>query len=200
MPSNRLSRIVGAFLAAAACALAVHVLVILYTGGYSVDLRVYGHRLEISGHAITLPIMFLLAATILRALLRPRALSSHPAGLLFAAVLIVYLANGRSIPADDTLATRYLPLSILPLSILREGNFDLDEFSFLHGHAFIESVRGHYVSPYPIGAALLALPVYLPAAVGHVDAQSRSSASSRSCRRRWPSRCRPSFSSSRCAV
>jgi len=165
--ADRLSRPAAFLLAAVACVLALDVLVILYTGGYSVDLRIHGYGLRIAGHAITVPIILLLAVAILRLLLRPRAPASHAAGLLFAVILIVYLANGRAIPADDTLAARYLPLSIL-----REGNFDLDEFPFLHEHAFIESVGGHYVSPYPVGAALLALPMYLPAALGHVDAQS----------------------------
>ena len=167
MPADRLPRLAAFLLAAVACALVLDVLVILYTGGYSVDLRVSSYRLRISGHTITVPIILLLAVTFLLAFLRPRARSSHAAGLLFSTILILYLANGRSIPADDTLAARYLPLSIL-----REGNFDLDEFPFLHGHAFIESAGGHYVSPYPVGAALLALPVYLPAALGNVDAQS----------------------------
>ena len=48
--------------------------------------------------------------------------------LLFLVVLLVYVANGRSIGAGDTLPARYLPFSLL-----RERNFDLDEFPVLYG-------------------------------------------------------------------
>ena len=80
----------------------------------------------------------------------------------------VYLANGRSIGSGDTLPARYLPWSIL-----REGNFDLDEFPDLYeGDAALSAPlldgvpyylayrAGHYVSTYGAGAALVALPVY----------------------------------------
>src|SRR5262245_32236783 len=92
------------------------------------------------------------------------AARSHQALFLFVVILTVYLANGRTIGAGDTLGARFLPLSIL-----QRGSFTLDEFTFLHDSPFVVHVRGHYLSPYPIGAALLAVPLYVPAALGHVD-------------------------------
>lgn len=44
---------------------------------------------------------------------------------LFVLVLAIYNANGRSIPSGDT-----TPASLLPFSLVGEGNFDLGEFAF----------------------------------------------------------------------
>jgi len=95
------------------------------------------------------------------------------AGTVFLACLLVYLANGKTIWSGDTLPARYLPLSIL-----REGNFDLDEFPFLRDiekfprQWFIRYANGHVLSDYPVGAALLALPFYVPSALGTVAAEA----------------------------
>ena len=88
--------------------------------------------------------------------------------LLFLTVGLVYVANGRSIGAGDTLPARYLPFSLL-----RARDFTLDEFPALYGeqaHAtfpvqdgvpyFLRYRDGHYVSAYSPGPAVLALPVY----------------------------------------
>lgn len=90
------------------------------------------------------------------------------AALLFASVLTVYLANGRTIGSGDTLPTRYLAWSLLS-----EGNADLDEFPWLYDEAalrayplldgvpyFLHHRDGHFLSAYSAGPALLALPVY----------------------------------------
>ncbi|HEY7636207.1 MAG TPA: glycosyltransferase family 39 protein [Gemmatimonadales bacterium] len=85
-------------------------------------------------------------------------------------LLIVYLSNGRTIWSGDTVGARYLPLSII-----REGNFDLDEFRFLYADGipyYVRFVNGHFVSDYPVGAALLAVPFYVPSALGRVSAHS----------------------------
>jgi hypothetical protein len=85
-------------------------------------------------------------------------------------VVLVYLANGWTIGAGDTVPARYLPISLL-----REFNFDLNEFTFLYDEDgrrqypsvegdlpyFLRHHDGHYRSAYPPGPALLALPVYL---------------------------------------
>src|SRR5262249_24721987 len=92
--ADRLSRPAAFLLAAVACVLALDVLVILYTGGYSVDLRIHGYGLRIAGHAITVPIILLLAVAVLPVLLPPRALTSYPGGLPFAVILIGHLATG----------------------------------------------------------------------------------------------------------
>jgi hypothetical protein len=106
--------------------------------------------------------------------------------LLFAGLFAVYMANGKTIWSGDTLPMRYLPVSLL-----REGDFDLDEFPFLYtpggskylalspDHPFTPLRRGnlqlpyylqhtgeHYVSVYPVAAAVLAVPVYLPSVLG----------------------------------
>jgi len=95
--------------------------------------------------------------------------------LLFATVLVVYLANGRVIGAGDTLPARYLPFSLL-----RERNFDLDEFPRLYGEDatrafplldglpyYLRYRRGHFVSLYSPWPSVLALPIYaLPVLAG----------------------------------
>ncbi|HEV8437219.1 MAG TPA: glycosyltransferase family 39 protein [Methylomirabilota bacterium] len=99
--------------------------------------------------------------------------SRHYGALLFWCILLVYLSNGQTLWAVDTVPARYLPLSIL-----RDGNFDLDEFPFLLGDRVTTGlgsllfVKGHFVSSYPVGTALVALPFYLPSAVGPISARS----------------------------
>ncbi len=91
-----------------------------------------------------------------------------PALLLFLAVLTGYLANGRSIGAGDTLPARYLPWSLL-----RQQNFDLDEFPALYDERalqifplldgipyYLQYRSGHYLSAYTPGPGVLAVPVY----------------------------------------
>jgi hypothetical protein len=102
----------------------------------------------------------------------------HAATVLFAVVLAVYMANGRTIWSWDTLAARYLPIGIL-----RHGTFYLDEFPALYaGHpqwekAILRPIGGHYVSFYPVGAPLVAAPFYAPAVLhglSRVDAQAEA--------------------------
>ena len=88
--------------------------------------------------------------------------------LLFLSVVAVYVANGRTIGSGDTLPARYLPFSLL-----REHDVDLDEFPFLYDERarrsspvldgipyFLNYRRGHYLSAYSPGPAIVALPVY----------------------------------------
>jgi len=95
--------------------------------------------------------------------------------LLFVTALVVYLANGRAIGAGDTLPARYLPFSLL-----RERNFDLDEFPQLYDEAatrvyplldglpyYLRRPYAHLVSLYSPWPAVLVLPIYaLPVLVG----------------------------------
>ncbi len=64
----------------------------------------------------------------------------------------------------DTVGTR-----LLPVSLLTEGNLDLDEFSSLRDGGtcpyFLVSAGGHFYSAHPIGGAFLLTPVY---ALAHV--------------------------------
>ena len=93
---------------------------------------------------------------------------------LCALLLVVYLANGlwrgpegRS---GDTIPARYLPFSIL-----RHGNFYLDDIPERPaGHAyFVRRIHGHLVSDYPVGTALLAVPVYAPFVLAGLQPSSR---------------------------
>jgi hypothetical protein len=117
------------------------------------------------------PVVLLLEVWIAWLLLpasRPRPLRAP--GLLFAVLLLAYMATGRTVDAWDT-----WPARVLPFSILREGNLDLDEFRFLHATSpphFLTRAGGHWVSSYPIGPAVLAVPFYVPAVLGGVDPQS----------------------------
>ena len=97
---------------------------------------------------------------------------------LFLILTFIYLSNGREIGSGDT-----IPATYLPFSIIREGNFDLDEFPFLYekGSVYYSRYRnynlkyrkGHYISAYPPGSAILAVPVYLIPVVGGLSPQSK---------------------------
>lgn len=92
-------------------------------------------------------------------------------GLAFA----VYMATGRTAWVGDTLPARYLPVAVL-----ERGTLYLDQAPFLLTTAMprgpdgetpyaLRRVAGHYVSAYPVGTALLAVPVYLVARVAGAD-------------------------------
>lgn len=80
--------------------------------------------------------------------------------LLFLVVLTVYYLNGRNFETADT-----LPARLLPVSLLREHDFYLDEFSSLFDvfvdKYFVRRINDHLVSTYPPWVSVLALPVYL---------------------------------------
>jgi hypothetical protein len=83
----------------------------------------------------------------------------------------VYLANGRPGGAGDT-----TPMTLLPLAILRGDGPFLDHYSSLFDEMvratgldpardrpyFIAQSHGHIVSPYPIGAVAIYLPLVAP--------------------------------------
>ena len=95
--------------------------------------------------------------------------------ILFVTTVVIYLASGRVFVSGDTLPGRYLPISIL-----RYHSFYLDDFPVLYDEAasrrysfgrgtpyYLLNRNGHYVSKYPPGPAVLALPVYaLPVIAG----------------------------------
>jgi hypothetical protein len=99
------------------------------------------------------------------------ALGENSFCFLVCFITILYFGNYRTLGASDTIPARYLPLSIL-----REGNFDFDEFSDLHRRAASSGMiykGNHLVSSYPVGAAFLASPFYLPSALGPMPGNSR---------------------------
>jgi hypothetical protein len=159
-------------IATTACAIAaIYLLSILVTGGYGVNLA--GVRFD----AVKLwpAIVAMLGFALLRIVFRSGSiegvLRSNPGFIVFSLTLIVFLANGRTIPGGDS-----VPAKNLPLSILLHGNFYLDEL-VTPGQKkipyYLRESGGHYVSDYPVGAALMALPFYVPPVVCGVSPGSR---------------------------
>jgi hypothetical protein len=91
--------------------------------------------------------------------------------VLFLGIEAIYLANGRAIGNNDSLPARYLPFSLL-----REGNFDFNEFTFLmRGGLLPATLReqsGHFYSIFSPVAGLVAIPVYLLPVLLGVDPES----------------------------
>jgi hypothetical protein len=115
--------------------------------------------------AVTLAALWI-ARVVLRRGRSIRSLAPSETTLILAVLLIVYLGNGRTLTSGDSIPARHLPLSIL-----RAGSLALDDVSFLYAECvpyYLKLVDGHYVSAYPVGAALLALPLYVPAALAGV--------------------------------
>ena len=94
---------------------------------------------------------------------------------LVISLFVLYNLNLREIGVLDP-----LPATLLPVSLLVEGNADLDEFRELlagdaHGRALVafgtvQERDGHLVSSYPIGVPVLAVPFYaLPVWLGWLD-------------------------------
>ena len=86
--------------------------------------------------------------------------------ILFSLLFVSYNANLRLIPSGDT-----MPARLLPFSILREGNLDLDEFNlgvhteqgnFSNLPDFVREIKGHMISVYPVTTPMLITPLYLP--------------------------------------
>ena len=165
---------------------ALIVTVVMYRGGlWSLGL------LRLAPPVVLLAILILIRKGLARLHCEGSSVQPHPCSVIFWLCVAVYLANGKTIWSGDTLPARYLPLSII-----REGNLDLDEFPFLYefngrlsfrlplDHRFIKlgwdpsqpyyiaRSHGHYLSAYPVGAALVALPVYLLTALGPTTADS----------------------------
>ncbi|MBW8876918.1 MAG: glycosyltransferase family 39 protein [Acidobacteria bacterium] len=102
----------------------------------------------------------------------PSRRGSPPGRAAFAVFLVClacYLANGRTVPfarGGDTIPTRLLPFSMIAFGTLTLDPFRQD-FAAAGGYRwYVQERRGHLVSFYPIGPALLALPVYVPAYLG----------------------------------
>lgn len=85
--------------------------------------------------------------------------------LVGVAALVVYLTNLRPLGAGDT-----IPARLLPFSLVREGNLDLDEFAWLRAPEikkpyFLQLDRGgHWRSKYPVATPLVVAPLAWPLA------------------------------------
>lgn len=164
-------RLLQTIATAATAIAAIYLLSILTTGGYAVNPA--GVRFD----AVKLwpAIVAMLAFALLRTFFAhgsiKGALGANPGFIVFAVTLIVFLANGHTISGGDS-----VPAKNLPLSILQHGNFYLDDL-VKPGEKkipyYLCESRGHYVSDYPVGAALMALPFYVPSVVCGVSPGSR---------------------------
>ena len=149
---------------------AIYLLSILVTGGYAVDFIFRFDAVKL-WPAIVAMLAFALLRTVFRHGSIGGALKSSPGFIIFSVSLIVFLANGRVIPGGDS-----VPAKNLPLSILGHGNFYLDQL-VTPGEKkvpyYLQESGGHYLSDYPVGAALMALPFYVPSIACGVSPSSR---------------------------
>jgi Dolichyl-phosphate-mannose-protein mannosyltransferase len=150
---------------------AVNFLVVLIIGGYKFTVVSF----QVSAH-LRNSLLFLVIFAMLKVWLggKKRGLPSfvrlRSAWLMFLSIVLIYTLNGKTLSSPDNIPARYLPLSIL-----REFNFDLDEFPVLYEPGlplFLTKRHGHIVSTYPPWAAVLALPVYLLPVLGGISPQS----------------------------
>src|SRR5262250_634701 len=100
--------------------------------------------------------------------------------ILFSALLVIYVANFRVLGSADSIPTR-----LLPFSVLREGNLDLDEFTWQRGRDgrlpyYVHQPGRHIYSVATIATGLVVTPLYiLPAwwlaahGVGYDDVRAR---------------------------
>src|SRR5262245_65917549 len=107
-------RTIEALLTIAILAVAVHLLLILYFSQISFSL----FFMTIEVQTISPPTILLMGLILLHVALRRGAyggknLSSALPTTLFCVLMMLYLANGVTKGAGDTLPARYLPLSIL---------------------------------------------------------------------------------------
>jgi hypothetical protein len=82
--------------------------------------------------------------------------------LFGALAFAVYLTNLRPMGSGDTITAR-----LLPFSIVREGNFDLNEFEWLRPDGYVpyflrRSASGHWYSKYPVATPLVVSPLAVP--------------------------------------
>src|SRR5204863_4439562 len=77
--------------------------------------------------------------------------------VLGAALFVALLSNGRPIGSGDA-----RPTERVAASLVREGNFDLDEFADVD-EPFARKAGAHRVSIYPVASAVLAAPVFAAA-------------------------------------
>lgn len=143
---------------------------VLYSGGFVNIAGFRNPRTELASFVIALCILIPLYQLLKHPAPFKEAITGNLFLLMISAVLIFYTANYRTLGASDTVPARHLPLSIL-----REGNFDLDEFGYLHKSPEMKGMTftgQHYVSSYPVGAAILALPFYVVSAIGTMPGNS----------------------------
>lgn len=87
---------------------------------------------------------------------------AQAAWLIGALAFGVYLTNLRPMATGDSFGTR-----LVPFSVLREGNVDLEEFDWLRRdevpYYLTRSASGRWISQYPVALPVLVTPLYAPA-------------------------------------
>lgn len=74
--------------------------------------------------------------------------------VLFVLVFTVYTGSKGAVPMTDMVWT--VPIA---LSLIHEGNLDLDEFLYAHGDGRLREVNGHWISYFPTGGSVVIAPV-----------------------------------------
>ena len=144
-------------------------LIILYQGGYF-QLAGFNERVRPATVILILCVLIFTYTLLKQGNSFKEVLRENSLVLLICIVVMLYSGNYLTAAASDTAPARYLPFSIL-----REGDFDLDEFRNLHPRADrsgLIKIGSHYLSSYPVGAAIFALPYYFLSAVGDVPPNS----------------------------
>jgi len=159
-------------IATAACAIAaIYLISILVTGGYAIRFAGIAFEANKLWPAMVAMLGFAILRTVFLHGSIETTLKSSPGFIVFSVALIVFLANGRTISGGDS-----VPAKNLPLSILLHGNFYLDQLVTPGAKKvpyYLTESGGHYVSDYPVGAALMGLPFYVPSIVCGVAPSSR---------------------------
>lgn len=144
---------------------------VLYSGGVIDNAGIRIARVDPATFVIALCILIPIYELMKKADTFGNIINQNALLLIVSCVVILYFGNYRTLGASDTIPARYLPLSIL-----REGNFDLNEFSDLHSRAVSSGMvyrKNHLLSSYPVGTPVLASLFYLPSAIGPMPAESR---------------------------
>jgi len=147
---------------------------VLYSGGFINIAEIRILRAEPASFVIGLCLLIPIYQLLKHPASFKEAINENSLLLMVCMVSILYFGNYRTLGSSDTIPARYLPLSIL-----REGDFDLDEFPNLHSRSVSSGMiyRGnHFLSFYPVGAPLLASPFYLPSALGPMPGNSQFAA------------------------
>lgn len=151
---------------------AISLLAVMITNGYRFTIG----PLSMSAHHLRNPLLLFLALFMLKVWLRGARMGMSIMArlrsplILFLGAVFIYNLNGTTALSGDTFPARYLPLSLL-----RELDFDLDEFPFLYEPQvpyFLRRINGYIVSAYPPWAAIFALPIYLLPIFGGLDSRS----------------------------
>jgi hypothetical protein len=149
----------------------INLCAVLITGGYRFTVGPF----STSARHLRNPLLLLLLLLLVKFWLRDASMGISAAArlrspyVLFLGVIFIYSLSGMT-QVGDTVPARYLPLSLL-----REFDFDLDEFPFLYQPQipyFLQVINGRIISAYPPWPAVVALPVYLLPVLGGLTPQS----------------------------